>query len=289
MGKTLKSYADWRLQENMAEYNFYCEKFKRLLMTMFKWENLPDGIVERFLEESLYHTGLVIFFKSNSGITKGSFVVARATPMGFNIYNEPTGYRAYSDSGLLNEYVKAIDCVPIWNDYMRKGNVSNVNFFAKRISNIEKTIDCNLEQLKQPTLVTCPEGQKETVKAVFAKKSNGEPLIMVDDDFNSTNNIRVFDLNAKNNISDLEDTKHEIINEALTFFGVKNVPVSKKERLIVTEAEQNEEQTWLNSNVMFRPRKIAVDQINERFGLNITIGLSHDVKKQVDEMQGGAE
>lgn len=289
MGKTLKSYADWRLQENLAEYNFYTEKFKRLLMTMFKWEKLPDGIVERYIEESLYHTGLVIFFKSNSGITKGSHVIARATPQGFNIYNEPTGYRAYSDSGLLNEYVKAVDCVPIWNDYMRKGNVSNVNFFAKRISNIEKTIDCNLEQLKQPTIVSCAEGQIESVRQVFAKKTNGEPLIIVDDDFNSNNNFKVFDLHAQNNISDLEDTKHEVINEALTFFGVKNVPVSKKERLIVTEAEQNEEQTFLNLNVMFRPRFLAVEQINKRFGLEIEIGISNEIKKNVDDLKGGVE
>lgn len=286
MGKKLKSYADWRLQENLFEYNFYTEKFKRLLMTMFKWENLPDGIVERYIEESLYNNGLVIFFKSNSGITKGSYVVTRATPIGFNIYNEPTGYRAYSDNGLLNEFVKACDCVPIWNDYMRNGNVSNVNFFAKRISNIEKTIDCNLEQLKQPTLIACPEGQRETVKAVFAKKSNGEPLILVDDDFNANSNIKVFDLHAVNHISDLEDTKHEIINEALTFFGVKNVPVSKKERLIVSEAEQSEEQTWLNGNVMYRPRQIAVEQINAKFGLDIKVSLSHEVKEMVEELQG---
>lgn len=285
MGKTLKSYADWRLQENLVDYSFYSKKFKRLLVTMFKWENLPNGIVERYLEESLYTLGLVIFFMSNSGVTKGSYVIAKATPIGFNIYNEPTGYRAYSETGLLNEFVKAVDCVPIWNDYMREGNISNVNFFAKRISNIEKTIDCNLEQLKQPTLVSCSEGQKETVRQVFAKKTNGEPLIIVDDDFNGMNNFKVFDLHAQNHISDLEDTKHEIINEALTFFGVKNVPVSKKERLIVTEAEQNEEQTWLNSNVMFRPRKLAVDQINERFGLDVTISISHDLKDNVDEIK----
>lgn len=285
MGKRLKSYADWRLQENLYEYNFYYEKFKRLLMTMFEWNNLPDGISERYIEKSLFHTGLVIFFKSNSGMSKGSFVVTKATPIGYNIYDEPTGYRAYSDNGLINEYVKGCDCIPIWNDYDHKGNVSNVNFFAKRISNIEKTIDCNLEQLKQPTLISCPEGQRETVKAVFAKKSNGEPLIIVDDDFSSNSNIKVFDLHATNHIPQLEITKHDIINEALTFFGVKNVPVSKKERLIVSEAEQNEEQTWLNGNVMYRPRQLAVEQINEKFNLNIELSLSNDTHKIVKELE----
>lgn len=286
MGKTLKSYADWRLRESMLEFDFYRRKLERLLLTMFTWENLPDGISERYLERSLYETGLVIFYKSNSGFTKGSFVIAKATPIGYNAYNEPTGFRAYSDNGIINEMVKACDCVPIWNDYQRMGNISNVNYYAKRISNIEKTIDINLEQLKTPTIVTCPEGQKESVKAVFAKKTNGEPLILVDEDFMSTNSIKVFDLKATNHIPQLSESKREIISDALTFFGVNNVPVSKKERLIVSESEQNDEQIWLNTNVMYRPRALAVKEINEKFGLSITLSLSNDLRANVENLKG---
>ena len=153
MGKTLKTYAEWRLQENLVDYSFYAKRFKRLLLTMFNWENLPDGISVRYLEETLYENGLAIFYKSDSGITKGSYIITKATPINLNLYGEPVGYRAYSANGIINETIKACDCVPIWNDYLREPNIGNVNFFAKRLSNIEKTIDCNLEQMKTPVII----------------------------------------------------------------------------------------------------------------------------------------
>lgn len=286
MGKTLKSYADWRLKENLIEYSFYKKQLERLILTMFKWENLPCGITERFIERCLYETGLVIFFKSKKGATKGSYVVAKATPHKWNAYNEPIGYRAYSDNGMINEYVKACDCVAIWNDYHRQGNITNVNYFAKRISNLDKTIDINLEHLKTPTLVSCPEGQVETIKQFYKKKTNGEPLIITDEDFMSSNSIKVFDLKATNHIPQLTETKRDIINEALTFFGINNVPVNKKERLITSESDQNNEQIYLNSNIMYRPRELAVDEINDKFGLDVEIKLSSEVLAEIKKLKG---
>jgi hypothetical protein len=276
VGKALKSYADWRLQESMIEYNFYNRRFKRLLETMFTWNKLPDGIPERYIEQSLYETGLIIFYKSAIG-----YVVTRATPIGLNLYNEPTGYRAYGANGLLNEFVKAKDCVPIWNDYSREGNIQNVHFFAKRISNIEKTIDINLENLKQPIMVTCSENQRDSVKTVMGMRSNGDPLIFVDEEFHNMNGIKVWDMHATNNVPTLEDTKRDLINEALTFFGIKNVPVKKKERMITSEANQAEEQVFLNSNVMYRPRQLAVEAINTKFDLDIELAFSQDIDDNI--------
>lgn len=285
MGKKLKSFAEWRLQENMAEYIFYRRKFERLLLTMFDWKNLPDNISERFIEDKLYRNGLLIFYKSPS---MGFYVVSQATPIGLNEYEEPVGYRAYSADGKRNEYVKASECVPIWNDYFREGNVGNVNFFAKRLSNIEKTIDINLEQLKNPYIVSCPEGQIETVKAVFAKKTDGVPYILTNEDYAKNVKVNVMNLEIKDHTSDLEDVKHEIINEALTFFGVNNVNVIKKERLVTGEAEQNDEQIFLNRNVMLKARREAVEKINEKFKLEIEVGLAkNNILDAVEDIQEG--
>jgi hypothetical protein len=93
MGKALKSYADWRLQESLREYDFYFKKYKRLLMSLFEWKNLPNGISSRFIEDKLFYNGLVIYFKSKN---LGWDVVAQCAPIGQNDYEEPTGYHAYS-------------------------------------------------------------------------------------------------------------------------------------------------------------------------------------------------
>ena len=284
MGKALKSFAQWRLQENMREYNFYFKKYQRLLMSMFEWDNLPDGISSRFIENKLFYNGLLIFYKSKK---LGFYVVAQATPLGINDYEEPTAYRAYGVNK-INEYVKASECVPIWNDMFVEGNVANVNFFAKSLSNIKKTFDVNLEQLKNPYIVSCAEGQRETIKQIMEQKTDGVPYIFTSEDFNDLVKVNVFNLQIQNHTKELQDVKSAVENEGLTFFGVDNVNIFKRERLTSGEADQNNEQILLNKNSMYRARKLARDAINEKFELNITMELSKNFESELEAFGGNS-
>jgi hypothetical protein len=283
MGKALKTFNEWRVQENLREYNFYFRKYKRLLMSLFEWKNLPDGISSRFIEDKLFNNGMLIFFKSKN---LGFHVVSQATGIGLNDYEEPTGYRAYGVNK-INEYVMPRECVPIWNDLFIEPNVANVNFFAKRLSNIQKTFDVNLEQMKNPYIVACPEGQKETIKQVYKQKTDGIPYIFVSEDFQEMNKTNVFNLDIKNYTKELQDVKMAIENEALTFFGINNVNVLKKERLVTGEAEQNDEQIILNKNSMYMARKNAVEAINEKFKQNIEVCISSEIEQELERFGGG--
>jgi hypothetical protein len=283
MGKALKSFADWRLQENLREYNFYFKKYKRLLMSMFEWQNLPDKISSRFIEDKLFYNGLLIFFKSKE---LGFYVVAQATPVGLNDYEEPTGYHAYGVNK-IHEYVKPSECVPIWNDMFVEPNVGNVNFFAKRQSNIQKTFDVNLEQLKNPYIISCPEGQKESVKQVLKQKTDGVPYIFTADEFGDMVRINVFNLDIKNHTKELQEVMGNENSNALTFFGVDNISIFKRERLTSGEGDENDEQVLINRNSMYKARKKAVKEINEKFDLNIDVVVSAELEKEVQRLGGG--
>lgn len=283
MGKALKSYADWRLQESLREYDFYFRKYQRLLMSMFEWTNLPDNISSRFIEDKLFFNGLVIFFKSKK---LGFYVVSQATPIGLNDYEEPTGYHAYGINK-INETVRASDCVVIWNDLFIEGNAGNVKFFAKRLSNIQKTFDVNLEHIKNPYIISCSEGQKNTVQQMIKQKSDGVPYIFTSDDFDAK--INVFNLNVQNFTKELQEVKSNIMAEGLTFFGVDNVDIFKRERLVSGEADQNNEQIWLNKNSMYQSRRKAVDEINDKYGLNIQVNLSKNIIDELDRFKVGEE
>lgn len=285
MGKALRSYAEWRRNENLREYDFYFRKFRKLITSMFKWENLPDGISARFIEDKLFFNGKLIFFKSQK---LGFYVVSQCAEIGLNDYEEPTGYRAYGVN-MINEPVLAKDCVPIWNDLFRQGNAQNVHFFSKRLSNIEKTIDINLEQLKNPFIISCPEGQRETVKQVMKQKTEGVPYIFTSDEFSSMVDVRVFDLNIKNHTRELEEVKHSIENEGLTFFGINNVNVLKRERLVTGEAEQNDEQITFNKQSMLMARQQAVEQINGKFNQNIKVSLNNYIAEEVEKIKEGVQ
>lgn len=282
MGKKYKSFADWRAQENVSEYSFYYRRFKRLLLSLFQWENLPDGISSRFIEEKLFYHGFLIFFKSSGGFYR----VSQANVLKENEYEEPIIFKAYNSNIVLNvdeRFIKAEECVVIYNDILRIGNSDNVNFFAKKLCNIEKTIDCDLEHLKHPYIISVPEGKIEEVKRMINKAVNGEPYIVEKNGGYSSNNFdySFFNAGAPNNISDLQDTKHEYINEALTFFGVNNVNVLKKERLTSGESEQNNQEIMLNRSAMLQTRKKACEEINKKFNLKINVTVSENAFSEI--------
>ena len=71
--------------------------------------------------------------------------------------------------------------------------------------------------------------------------------------------------------------KHQIFNDALTVLGIDNANTDKKERLITNEVESNEELIKYYLNCYYKTRKKACDDINKKFGLNISIELNKDV------------
>ena len=274
MGKTLNNYAKWRQNENCREYSFYFEKYYKMITNLFKWNNLPDGISARYIEDKLFYNGELIFFKSKH---TGFYVVSTANAIGFNQYEEPTKYLA---TGLkVHEYISAKNCVPIWNNNLREGNFNNVHFFAKKLSEIEKTISVNMEQMKNPYIVKCPEGQKSTVEAIFKFKEEGVPYIMVDKKGIENIEIDVIKLDVKNFTRELMEVKQQYDSDGLTFFGINNVNINKKERLITGEADGNNEQINLNKESMLKARKESVEKINEKFGLDISVDLCENINK----------
>ena len=64
--------------------------------------------------------------------------------------------------------------------------------------------------------------------------------------------------------------KKEIWNEFLTFLGINNVLVDKKERLVTDEANANNEVVNLNLQSFLIPRQEACKQFNKLFGLEGT-------------------
>ena len=67
-----------------------------------------------------------------------------------------------------------------------------------------------------------------------------------------------------------------MINQGLTFFGINNVNVIKKERLVTGEANQNNEQIYFNKNSMLKSRLQACNELNTKFNLNISVEITEE-------------
>ena len=82
-----------------------------------------------------------------------------------------------------------------------------------------------------------------------------------------------------------EYSKEEIWNEYLTFLGINNLEVSKKDRLVASEATTNNEVINLNLMSFLVPRQKAAKQFNELFGTNISVRVRSDLTNTIKRME----
>ena len=71
-------------------------------------------------------------------------------------------------------------------------------------------------------------------------------------------------------------------NEALTYLGISNINVQKKERLITDEVTRNQGGVVASRYSRLESRRQACEQINKMFGLNISCDYREDYR-EIDE------
>lgn len=274
-----------RLKTNAQARNnrVYIHNVKRLYkkaISMFEWINMPEEIDTRYLEKTLVEQGHICFFKDEK---LDKFMCLQCTIGGrFNVYDLPTDYHVYTPSG-YNRDLDMGNSVVIYSDLAHDNLMPVIYYHAENISNIERTIDINLNQLKRPYVFLVPENKISSVKALFKQIKDNEELIIGSNDL-SVEGLSIENTITPNNTIDLYTLKKKYYNEALTDLGISNFSDDKKERLLAGEITSNEEDVYLNRANMLEARKQACKLINEMFGLNIDVKFRYEENVTMDEI-----
>ena len=80
------------------------------------------------------------------------------------------------------------------------------------------------------------------------------------------------------------ELKNNIWNEALTFLGISNLNVQKKERLITDETIRSQGGTIASRYSRLNARRQACEEINRMFGLDIWVDYREDYREAGDVM-----
>ena len=131
-------------------------------------------------------------------------------------------------------------------------------------------------------MVKCSDKQKMSFKQAIKQKQDNEPVIYGDKNLD-TNDISVLNTTAPIVFDKLQIQKTNVLNECLTFLGINNANTDKRERLVTNEVESNNEMIQVNSDVMLEARKQACKEINEMFGLNISVERRRNLKIDLNE------
>ena len=268
--------------DNKRSWVQYHDKLTELAVSMFEWKNLPDDIDPIFLERVLFFDGKILFFKED-GLNK--FVVMRFNGNGnFDIYNVPVDRQAYSSPNGFTSNLTNENSVIIYNNMLRKPSTLDMIIYAKRLYEIDRTIDTNIRAQKTPILILCDEKQRLTLKNMYMQYDGNQPVIYGDKTSLNPNSLQVLQTGAPFLADNLMDVKNRIFNEALTYLGISNINTQKKERMITDEVTRNQGATIANRYSRLEARRKACEQINEMFGLNISCDFRADYR-MVDELE----
>ena len=271
------------LELNDATFLDYLNRFRRIALSMFEWVNLPKSMNSRYLELSLYYNGKAALLKTK----KYGFINTKCAGTGYvNIYGLPTKLNCYSydfneqrelyiglnplDSEKDKENKEYKECILVQNNWEALPTVSSMELFAWRLYQASRVCDVNIEAQKTPVLLVADETQRLFLENLYQQYNGNQPFIFGDKDQLGEKTIRSINTQAPYVADKITEYKKEIWNEALTFLGVNNIMLEKKERLVTDEANSNNELINLNLESFLAPRLEACKKFNEKFGLTGT-------------------
>lgn len=258
---------------NNRTYLQYYNRLTELAISMFEWQNLPDTVDARFLEMCLYSDGMCVFFQDE---VLGYLSLQCMIGGKLNVYRIPTKRRAYATNGYLRE-LNGRNSVIIFNNYLHTNSMLDIEMFSKRLYNIDRTIDVNVNAQKTPVLIQCDESQRLTMKNLYKEYEGNAPFIFGSKGLD-TSGIKTLQTGAPYVADKLYELRTQIWNEALTYLGISNINTVKKERMITDEVTRNQGGTVASRYSRLESRREACKQINQMFGLNIWVDYREDFR-----------
>ena len=281
---------------NDATYVDYLNRFRRIALSMFEWINLPKSMDARYLEQCLYYNGQAsLLYDKNYG-----FINTKCAGSGYvNIYGLPDRFNCFSYgynsmrklyTGLnplltegQKENQKNYECILVMNNFDRTPTAGSMELFAWRLYLAQRTCDVNISGQRFPVMIVGDEKQRLMLENLYNQYNGNQPFIFGNKNQLNDDMLKAIKTDSPYVADKITEYKKEIWNEALTYLGINNISVQKKERLTESESNENNELVNLNLQSMLAPRLEACRQFNEKYGLTgtdkeISVRVRSDLK-----------
>ena len=269
-------------EKAISRQDLLLDEFVNLAINRFTWSNLPKGLTSERLEEMLISYGTLGAFKNETGLI---LILPLFGTSKVNIYNEHTEFRLTGFNG--NEYTKSVDdVVKLKNNPLGTEDLSTLQLYAKKIDDIEQTQDVNLFQQCIPKIIGTTKDGILTAKNIVKQIKEFKFVVFTKSKAiqNQLNKEDVLDNTAPYILDKLSDYETFYRNKVLTFLGINNNNVNKRERLIQDEVNANNDYIQINLDLMYDMRLKFCEEVNAMFGTNIKVE-----KRKVEDVYSNAQ
>ena len=268
-------------EKALSRQDLLLDEFINLAINRFSWSNLPKGLTSERLEEMLISYGTLGAFEENGLLV----ILPLFGTNKVNIYNEHTDFRLTGFNGL--EFTRSLDqLVKLKNNPLGTEDLSTLQLYAKKIDDIEQTQDVNLFQQCIPKIIGTTKDGILTAKNIVKQIKEFKFVVFTKSKAiqNQLNKEDVLDNTAPYILDKLSDYETFYRNKVLTFLGINNNNVNKRERLIQDEVNANNDYIQINLDLMYDMRTKFCKEVNAKFGTNIKVE-----KRKVEDVYSNAQ
>lgn len=247
---------------------YHSRKLLRQLFGRFEFTMPEDWPLDYFMT-NLFIAGEICITDTAAGV-----IPLRCGHSGINMYNEPT--ECIIANPVLGEMRRTIgeECalVRINPDY--SGVMDIINRYAALLAMCDSSTAVTLMNAKVAFIgMASSKAQANTMKKMFDKIAMGEPAVFVNGD--AVNKENFFFNNVKQNFvgEEIQRLKRMIQNDFLTEIGLNNANLDKRERMIQSEVDANNEEIQNNVQLWLDNIREGFRVANDLYGLGLKVEL----------------
>lgn len=265
-------------------FDQYLDLFTEIAISSFEWVGLPSTVDARFIEVGLYEDRAMLYFNDE---VMGNLCLRGILGSQLDVYNIPLDRRAYASNGYQRECSRE-NSVIIWDNMTHWCCKSKMEIYAKRLAELDAIIDINCKAQRTPVLIKGTEQQHLALQNAYMQYDGNQPVIFGSNDFmdGDGSSFGVFTTGAPYVADKLYELKVNLWNEALTYLGVANISIQKKERMIKDEVQRLQGGVMANRYSREFARQQACAQINAMFGTQISCHF-RDISNQNHDREEG--
>jgi hypothetical protein len=292
-----------KLNKYINDLEFMCifNQLLNMVLQMFKWEGLPDTCDSRDLETELLFRGSAAFIPLGDSFTN----IGAAPGSGFNIHGDPLAFFAFGKNGYNKQYAAYIPGDNVAE--LQKGPGGNVpgipsevgvfvrdnntlfpyvdilTLYAKRLADTVRRIDSISYNLVWPGILTCDDGQVETLKRLIARHDDNTPVVIGRDVLDQIG-VQKIDIGvAPQSLEVMWRHYNNLFDKLMDLFGIQGNPVGNKaERTNTIESTATETSLALARDSRLHFRERAAAELSEVFGANVSVHYDENIEARAE-------